>query len=138
MRHPDVMTRQSESDVPKPPTDRHGRLGVALASAAFLMLLAACTTRASAPHACAGQCQPPYVLDVLFQTTTAVSTAQAVLDGCAANKTVIRVEAVRSPNVGERPEGHIYTRDIGEKPATTPLLECLRRQPEVSAAAWPD
>ena len=41
---------------------------------------------------CAGQCAPPYHLDVIFKSGTSLGTARKVLTSCAAhNPVVIRV-----------------------------------------------
>jgi hypothetical protein len=87
-------------------------------------------------NACAGQCAPPYVLQVDFHPGTTPAAAQRLLTRCAArNPAVIRVGSLRELG-GGLSRAMIYTRVLGPAARTSELLRCLRSTGTASAA-WP-
>lgn len=107
---------------------------MSLALGAAALGLAGCS---ASPGACAGQCRPPYQLQVLFRATTSARTAQAVLARCAASPAVIRVGKLWRDG-GSQPAATVFTRDFGKSAKTSALLSCLSASPAVVSAAWPD
>jgi hypothetical protein len=103
-------------------------LMVSSSLAAGTLGMAGCGT--SKP-ACAGQCSPPFELDVMFKAATPASAARAVLAGCGHDPVVIRIGKLS----GRR--AIVYTRVGYRQPRTSALLKCLGSAPSVQAAAWP-
>jgi hypothetical protein len=83
---------------------------------------------------CAGQCAPPYSLQVVFRSGTSQENAQSALAKCADNEpVVIRIGKVYF--VRDRPViATIYTRTM-RQPQTSALLKCL--QSTGARTAWP-
>jgi hypothetical protein len=97
----------------------------------------ACTSSPAAPTACAGQCAPPFELDVYFRSGTPDATAQAILSACAArDPVVIRIGAVDDMQGGQS-SAVVYTRDFASA-KTNKLVKCLESSSRVAMAAWPD
>jgi len=116
---------------------RHWRLtGVCILAAPVLMSVTSCGSSTSATT-CAGQCAPPYQLQVEFRDGTTHATAQKVLTSCAGHDpVVIRVGTLR--DLGDaRSTVTIYTHVFGNTAQTSGLLKCLRSS-GVAMAAWPD
>jgi hypothetical protein len=85
---------------------------------------------------CAGQCEPPYVLQVIFARGTTAATAAKILRTCADHDpVVIRVGAVRKRGVES--QAYIYAHVFGDTARTAGLLRCLRSA-RVAGAGWPD
>jgi hypothetical protein len=102
-----------------------------------LLALAGINGCGSAPIACAGQCAPPYELQVDFHPGTTHTTAQKLLGSCADHDpVVIRVGTLRDLGGGIS-QAMIYTHVFGDTPRTTRLLKCLRT-PGIATAGWPD
>jgi hypothetical protein len=98
--------------------------------------LAGATGCTRAPVTCAGQCAPPYELQVYFHEGTAPAAAEHVLTSCADhNPVVIRIGKLKD-HAGEW-SALIYTHVFGNTPRTTGLLRCLHSS-GVSEAGWPD
>ncbi len=114
--------------------------GVCVLTAPVLMSVTSCgssTSTSTSATACAGQCAPPYELQVLFRTGTTHATAQKVLTSCAGhNPVVISVGTLRE--LGDAGSAAIiYTHVFGDTAQTSGLLKCLRSS-GVATAAWPD
>jgi hypothetical protein len=106
----------------------------ALAAPAVLGLTS-CT--ASAPVACAGQCAPPYELQVLFRAGTPDATAQKILGSCTDHDpVVIRVGAPHN-TPGDQSEAYIYTH-VFATARTARLIKCLQSSSGVVTVGWPD
>jgi hypothetical protein len=87
-------------------------------------------------NACAGQCAPPYVLQVDFHPGTTPAAARRLLTRCAArNPAVIRIGSLRELG-GGLSRAMIYTRVLGPTARTSELLRCLQSAGTASAA-WP-
>jgi hypothetical protein len=85
---------------------------------------------------CAGQCAPPYHVDVIFKSGTSLVTARKVLTSCAAhNPVVIRVGRLRHLGDGVN-EATVYTHAFGDTARTSGLLTCLRSS-GVARLGWP-
>ena len=98
--------------------------------------VASCTR---APVNCAGQCAPPYELEVDFHPGTSPAAARQILQSCAGhNPVVIRIGTLRDQS---GPPGWsralIYTRVFGKTARTAGLLKCLTSSGR-AIAAWPD
>lgn len=110
--------------------------------AAAVLLLAAVISAAGCGQACAGQCGPPYQLQVVFRAGTPREAAAAVLRRCASDPLVARIGNVRwFRGPGESPgslTATVYTRSMPIGTQHVPLLECLHRSPSVTQASWPD
>lgn len=90
----------------------------------------------SAPIACAGQCAPPYELQVDFHPGTTHNTAQKLLASCADHDpVVIRAGKLRDLGGGIS-QAMIYTHVLGDTSRTTRLLKCLRSS-GIATAGWP-
>lgn len=120
--------------------NRRARL---LASTALTTMLAAVLPTASAcspsSQLCAGQCRPPFQLDVGFRTGTSKQAAAAAMRKCQANAMVIRIGQLQHhpyPGTPGQWTAIIYTTKLGA--GARPLLTCLHRSPAVMTAAWPD
>ncbi len=109
------------------------RPGLATTSAALaLAVLPGC---ASPPVVCAGQCAPPYELQVSFKAGTPPATVRSVLARCAAHDpVVIRVGQVQA-RPGELIVVMVYTRSM-RTVRTSALVGCL--QSAGAGAGWPD
>ena len=110
--------------------------GVSVLAAPVLMSVTSCGSGTSAT-ACAGQCAPPYELQVDFRTGTTHAAAQEVLTSCAGHDpVVIRVGTLR--DLGDAGSmATIYTHVFGNTAQTSGLLKCLRSS-GVAMAGWPD
>lgn len=104
-------------------------------AASALIGLTSCATGATVT--CAGQCAPPYDLQVAFHPGTAVATADHILSLCADhNPVVIRIGKVEHQASGWS-RALIYTHVFGDTAKTAGLLKCLRAS-GVANAGWPD
>lgn len=110
--------------------------GVCVLAAPALMSVTSCGS-SSIATACAGQCAPPYELQVDFRPGTTHAAAQKVLTSCGGhNRVVIRVGTLRDRgDAGST--ATIYTHVFGNTAHTSGLLKCLRSS-GVATAAWPD
>lgn len=110
--------------------------GVCVLAAPALMSVTSYGSSTSAT-ACAGQCAPPYELQVVFRAGTMHSTAQNVLTSCAGHDpVVISVGTLR--DLGDAGStATIYTHAFGNTAQTSGLLKCLRSS-GVAMAAWPN
>jgi hypothetical protein len=97
-------------------------------------IVAAVIASHGTPQECGGQCKAPYQLDVYFRHGTSQVDAQRALASCVRLPTVIRASGVRRSEA--HLEGHIYT--TKETLPGQPLISCLRRQPDVEDAGWPE
>jgi hypothetical protein len=116
-------------------------LGAASRSAACWIVVGAGFTGlascARAPEACAGQCAPPYELQVGFQPGTRAAQAESVLKACAdGNPVVIRIGALQVH--GEQSQALIYTHAFGNSKRTDGLIDCLRASDLTEGVGWPD
>jgi hypothetical protein len=107
----------------------------AMVLAPILLAASGCSTKS-----CAGQCGPPFQLQVVFRQGTSKQTAIAAMRKCQANPLVVRIgQPYRS---GSGMSGQwaavIYTKKMLFGPAHIPLLTCLHRSPAVMQASWPD
>lgn len=111
---------------------------VALPLMGLVLLLpgaAACGT-GGLPTACAGQCRPPYQLQVNFTAGTSHATAGKVIASCTeGNSAVIRIQLRYFPNGVGR--AVIYTRVFAGAKRADQLQKCLRSSGVVATAAWP-
>jgi hypothetical protein len=90
---------------------------------------------------CAGQCGPPFQLQVDFQPGAAKQDAIAAMRKCQGNPLVIRIgQPYRSHSPGTPAQwtAIIYTKKMPTGSAPVPLLTCLRHSPTVATASWPD
>jgi hypothetical protein len=85
---------------------------------------------------CAGQCGPPFKLDVVFRHGTSVSQAGVALRRCARETAVVTV-GVPYRSADGLLHATVGTREVGGS-RTRPLLSCLDRSPPVLQAVWPD
>lgn len=108
------------------------------------VLIGSVLALASSPRrqACAGQCGPPFQLQVNFRPGTTTRAATAALSGCAANPLVVRIGRVdhsRGPAGPPRSlTATIYTSSMRATTRNDHLLRCLRRSPSVISAGYPD
>jgi len=110
--------------------------GICVLAVPALLSVTSCGSSTSA-IACAGQCAPPYELQVDFHAGTTPATAHKVLTSCAGhNPVVIRVGTLRDLGDGWS-TAMIYTRVFGTMAQTSGLLKCLRSS-GAAMAAWPD
>ncbi len=102
------------------------------------MVVLLATTTGRGPHAlaCAGQCRPPYQLQVLFKPGTTANAAGREARRFRQRPEVDRVGPARK-GVGGLEVVTFYTRDLGRGPKTGGLLSCLARQPQVAGTGWP-
>jgi hypothetical protein len=91
----------------------------------------------SSTQSCAGQCGPPFHLQVVFRHGTSQQAAVAAMRRCQADPLVIRVGRPR-PGAPGQWTAVIFTKKMEFGPANVPLLSCLRRSPAVTSASWPD
>jgi hypothetical protein len=97
--------------------------------------LASCT--AGAPVACAGQCAPPYELQVHFRAGIPGATAQKILGSCVNHDpVVIRIGTLHDIPEG-RSEAYIYTH-VFATARTVRLVKCLQSSSGVATVGWPD
>jgi hypothetical protein len=114
-----------------------------LASIITAMVLAPALLTASgcSVKSCAGQCGPPFQLQVDFRPGTAKQDAIAAMRKCRADPLVARIgQPYRSHSPGTPVQwtAIIYTKKMLIGPAPVPLLTCLRHSPAVTMASWPD
>ena len=108
----------------------------AMALAPVLLTASGCSVKS-----CAGQCGPPFQLQVDFRHGTAKQDAIAAMRKCQANPLVIRIGQPyrsHSPASPGQWAAIIYTKKMPTGPAPIPLLTCLRHSPTVTMASWPD
>jgi hypothetical protein len=107
----------------------------AMMLAPVLLAAAGCSTKA-----CAGQCGPPFQLQVVFRQGTSKQAAIAAMRKCQANPLVIRIGQPYRPRSGTPGQwtAVIYTKKMPLGSAHIPLLTCLHRSPAVTEASWPD
>ena len=110
--------------------------GMCVLAVPALMSVTSCGSSTGAT-ACAGQCVPPYELQVNFHAGTTHATAHKVLTSCADNNpVVIKVGTLRDlGDVGST--AIIYTHVFGNTEQTSGLLQRLRSS-GAATAAWPD
>ena len=108
------------------------RWGSIVGAVPVALLLSGCTSSVI----CAGQCRPPYQMNVTFVAGTSVPTARAVLQSCGHEPGVIRVGALTTQN-GRVLWGVVWTHDLGDA-KNMPLLTCLKSSPAVKSTGWPD
>ena len=115
-----------------------GRRAGALASMAIITTLAAVTAcGSSTPGACAGQCRPPFQLQVTFRPGTSQQAAAAAMRNCRHQPLVIRIGQPSYSTPGQQ-TATIYTSKLPTGATHIPLLTCLRHSPVVLSAGWPD
>lgn len=90
-----------------------------------------------ADRICAGQCGPPYILDVYFRRGTSRQAARNVLKPCAVNPVVVRIEQ-QTGTIGGQLTVALVTRVLGPGPRSGGLLACLRSESLVTGEGWPD
>jgi hypothetical protein len=109
-----------------------GRAG--LAAAAAVLALAVLPGCGGPPPACAGQCAPPYELQVTFKAATPPGTVRSVLARCAAHDPVVIRVGQALARKGEFIAVMVYTRSMKTAP-TAALLDCL--QSAGAGTGWP-
>jgi hypothetical protein len=90
---------------------------------------------------CAGQCGPPFQLQVVFRPGTPADLAAAAMQRCQAEPIVVRVGRVRRLHGLGGPSGSliatVFTKAMsGSRPQR--LLKCLRMSSSVTTAGFPD
>jgi hypothetical protein len=129
---------------------RYSRLLTAVAAALALATPLLAVTSCGA-QTCAGQCGPPFQLQVVFRPGTSTPAAVAAMDRCADNPQVVRIghrlsRFQGSPNPME-PAGSrtatIYTRLLltytrSQQRQQQRLLACLHQSPLVGSEGFPD
>jgi hypothetical protein len=119
-----------------------GLPGRVLASTAAAMMLApillaaaGCSTKSSA-----GQCGPPFELEVVFRPGASKQAAIAAMRKCRASPIVTRIGQPHRLRSGTTSQwtAVIYTKKMPIGASHVPLLTCLRRSPAVMVASWPD
>lgn len=114
---------------------RSQRVALPLMGLVLLLAAAACGTGGFAT-ACAGQCAPPYELEVIFTARTSHAAAERVIASCAeGNSAVIRIQVRYFPNGIAR--AMIYTRVFAGAKRADQLHKCLRSSGAVATAGWP-
>jgi hypothetical protein len=109
------------------------RLGVALAA---LGGVSSCSF-AHRQVVCAGQCAPPYELEVNFQQGTAAAVADKILMSCADhNPVVIRIGVLQREADGLS-RAMVYTHVLGNTDRTGGLVKCLRTSGVTQGVGWP-
>ncbi len=109
---------------------------VARAALAVTASLAGSGCATATQVGCAGQCGPPYELQVFFKAGTSRQAADSVLTRCGGNRVVIRVGKLLPLGQGQS-TAMVYTRVLGYSARTSALLKCLRSS-GVASAGWPD
>jgi hypothetical protein len=119
--------------------DESHRRAWAATACGLLLALPLMTACSQQPASCAGQCGPPYQLDVRFSNAgTSKAVATKALQSCSTFPAVTRTQVVAvPPGRGSGWEGRVYTSKLGRDARTGPLLDCLNRQPGVTSAGWP-
>ena len=103
------------------------------------LALAGVTSCTRVPVICAGQCAPPYELEVDYHPGTSPTAAQKILKSCAGhNPAVIRIGTLHdlsAPRGWSRAliDAHVF----GRTARTAALLQCLNSSGR-AMAAWPD
>jgi hypothetical protein len=120
-----------------------GLPGRTLASITAAMVLAPVLLTASgcSVKSCAGQCGPPFQLQVDFRDGTSKPAAAAAMHKCRADPLVIRIGQPyrsHSPGTPDQWTAIIYTKKMPVSAAPVPLLTCLRHSPTVTMASWGD
>ena len=109
----------------------------AVCCVAAAIALTSATSCTSVPKICAGQCAPPYELQIDFHSGTSAAIAEEILRMCADhNPVVIRVGALKDLPTGWT-RALMYTRAFGSTARTAGLLKCLRAS-DRAYASWPD
>ena len=109
--------------------------GMCVLAGPALMSVTSCGSSTIATS-CAGQCAPPYELQVNFRAGTTHATAQKVLTSCAGhNPVVIRVGTLHELGGDVGSTATIYTNVFGDTGQASGLLKCLRSG--AAEAAWP-
>jgi len=108
----------------------------AVALAPVLLSGSGCSVRS-----CAGQCGPPFQLQVVFRHGTSKPAAVAAMRPCRADPLVISIGQpyrASGPATPGQWAAIIYTKKMLLGPGPVPLLTCLHRSPAVMTASWPD
>ncbi len=107
----------------------------AVTLAPVLLTASSCSTQS-----CAGQCGPPFQLQVVFRHGTSQQAAIAAMRKCQASPLVIRIGQPNQPRPGHPGQrtAIIYTTKIPITAQHIPLLTCLHHSPAVMTASWPD
>jgi len=113
-------------------------LSAAIVAAPLLVGATGCST----PRICAGQCGPPFQLQVTFHTVIGKQAASAIMRNCA-NSIVERIGPVRTVRYpGDSPPvwlaATIYTTSMARRAENDALITCLRRSHAVIGAGYPD
>jgi hypothetical protein len=107
----------------------------AVVLAAVLLTASGCSVKS-----CAGQCGPPFQLQVVFRDGTSKQAAIAAMRKCQADPLVIRIgQSYRSHSPGTPGQwtAIIYTTKMPITAQHIPLLTCLHHSPAVMTASWP-
>jgi hypothetical protein len=87
--------------------------------------------------ACAGQCAPPYELEVNFAQGTTHAAAEQILTSCAGHDpVVIRVGALRQEADGLS-RAMVFTHDLGNTDRTAGLVNWVRTSGLTRGVGWP-
>jgi hypothetical protein len=105
-------------------------VGGTLASLVFG--LAAC---GQSTGACAGQCEPPYQLQVTFRTGTSAQAAAGAMSNCASKPFVVRLGRLQSSPASLT--AMVYTEAMHGHQSDH-LLACLRQSPSVLSVGYGD
>jgi hypothetical protein len=98
--------------------------------AALVSGLAAC---GQSTGACAGQCAPPFQLQVTFRSGTSAQAAAAAMNNCASKPFVVRIGRLQNSTASLN--AMVYTEAMhGHQ--NDHLLACLRRSPSVIQAGY--
>jgi len=114
--------------------DRH--LGIAMLTVLALVMPAVVSSCSSTSKTvCAGQCSPPYRLDVFFHSGTSLATEQAIVTACTSrNPAVLGVRFgfyARTTRETVVKTSQIHTAQ------TKALIRCLEKAPSVVGAGYP-
>jgi hypothetical protein len=128
------------------PSPHPRRLTVAVAAVAASAASAAAllgTAGCAVSPACAGQCGPPFRLQVDFRPGASPQAASAAMNRCAASPLVERIgrlRTIRHPGTGmpSQLRAIIYTPTMNRLTANHELTACLLRSSAVQSAAYPD
>src|SRR3954452_13005137 len=113
---------------------RGSHTAVAPACLVPLAAVVSCSS-SSAPAACAGQCKPPYRLEVFFRPGVTDADARRVVDQCASGSTIYLRQQVTTR--AGRVRITVFTREMAFTGAPRELQDCLRSSPKVVGAGWP-
>lgn len=113
-------------------------LATVMPLAAAVALAAGC---GATQQACAGQCQAPFELDVVFHLGTSRAAAAAALRSCQANPAVVRLGRVhrfaRSADARVPFTAAVFTHSMtGSNPRK--LVSCLQASHAVISVGFPD